>query len=103
MVAQHAVKIHNLLEETSEWDKIDHLLSGLEKAKVLDGHLDGEVETRILPLRALRQQRESNVDSGLSEMIESGNFQGIGQFLTPLAKSKDQLMKQKFDIHPKIR
>jgi DnaJ-domain-containing protein 1 len=107
-VIQHAQEIQKLVAGTSEWDKIDMHLKELESAMVLDSYLSGEVELLLKPLCALRDRKETYVDSEIEEMIRSEDFQAISKFLAPLAVSADQLKRQKFhrylrDIHNSLQ
>jgi hypothetical protein len=71
--ARSAVKQHAQIQQhvagTSEWDKIDMHLKELESAMVLDSYLPGEVELQLKPLCALRDRKETYVDSEIEAMI----------------------------------
>jgi hypothetical protein len=58
--------------------------------------LPGNVELQLKPLCALRDRKETYVDSEIEAMIRSEDFQGISKFLAPLAVSSDQLKRQKW-------
>jgi len=97
LVSAKAREIEKLVEETSEWDDIDQRLRQLEKATILDKFISHEASSRLRPLRQLREQKETNVDDLLHDLIRAKNFNGMREFLVPFTKSKDQLKKQKFD------
>eukprot|EP00980_Cylindrotheca_fusiformis_P018992 scaffold6361_cov124-Cylindrotheca_fusiformis.AAC.5 len=98
-MVQLAQMTGKLVEETADWDLIEKHLKELEKAKVLDSYLLDEVEIQVRPLLALRDRKEIAVDSEIEEMIQKEDFQSIGEFLLPLAESRDQLKRKKFHGH----
>lgn len=100
-VSEKAKRIEDLVEQTAEWDKIDALIEELEAATILDAYTAGQVTSRLGPLRKLRDRKEGHVDSLLESLIAKQDFKGIGEFLAPLADSKDQLKRQKFQKHGK--
>ena len=96
LVSTDAHEIEELVEATSEWDTIDQLLVGLEKATLLDRFTSNEATTRLRLLRQVREQKETQVDDLVNVLIREQNFTGIREFLAPLAGSRDQMKKQKF-------
>jgi len=96
LVSAEAYEIEKLLEETSEWDEIDHYLEQFEKAVILDKFISREATSRLRTLHQLREQKETSVDDLLHDLIKAKNFKGMCEFLSPFTKSKDQLKKQKF-------
>lgn len=95
-VSNDAKKIEDLVEETAEFDEIDRLLVQFERASVLDEFVSQEVSSRLRPLKRLRTDKEEDVDEYIKEMIENNDFSGLGAFLQPLAKSKNQIQRKKF-------
>jgi hypothetical protein len=97
LVSADAQKIEEMVAETSEWDTIDQLLEGFEKATLLDHFTSNEATSRLRLLRQLREQKETQVDDLVDGLIREQNFNGIREFLAPLAGSRDQMKKQKFE------
>jgi energy-coupling factor transporter ATP-binding protein EcfA2 len=97
LVSADAQKIEEMIQETSEWDTIDQLLEGLEKARLLDHFTSNEATSRLSLLRKVREQKETEVDDLVDVLIREQNFTGIREFLAPLAASRDQMKKQKFE------
>ena len=96
-VAADAQKIQDMVSETSEWDVIDRHLVKFEEATVLDKYTSDEATSRLRPLRKLREQKETQVDELLNDLIADQDFAGIHNFLEPLASSTDQVNTQKFE------
>jgi GTPase SAR1 family protein len=96
-VSNDAKKIEDLVEETSEFDEIDRLLVQFERASVLDEFVSQEVSSRLRPLKRLRTDKEEDVDECIKEMIQNNDFSGLGAFLQPLAKSRNQIQRRKFE------
>lgn len=96
LLSSRAQDIEREIEESSEWDSIDGRLEAFKCALVLDSFVDQEVTHRLNTLRRMREQKESNVEVAMQDMITEQKFQQIGEFLSPLASSKDQLKKQKY-------
>ena len=99
MVSKEAAKVEASIGGSSEWDSIDASIVNFEAATVLDQFVSGEVSSRLRTLKHLREQKEDQVDDLLQDMIKDHNFKGIRDFLSPLARSKDQIKKQKFQLH----
>eukprot|EP00957_Ditylum_brightwellii_P199716 15224475-Ditylum_brightwellii.AAC.1 len=96
-VASDAKVIEDLISQTAEWDKIDSLLTQFKKATILDKFTSNEASSRLRPLIQMREQKEAQVDDLLDDLIRDQDFQGIKEFIMPLADSKDQIKRQKFN------
>jgi hypothetical protein len=99
LIAVEAQRLENEIEATSDWDKIDKQIELFEKAVVLDDFVSGEATARLSTLNRLREKKEGQVDEHLQSMIKVNNFKGIAEFLTPLAGSKDQIKKQRYQSY----
>ncbi len=99
LVACEAQRLESEIEATSDWDKIDKQIEFFQKAAVLDDFVSGEATARLSTLNRLREKKEGQVDEHLQNMIAANNFKGIAEFLAPLAGSKDQLKKQRFQSY----
>ena len=99
LVSKEAAKIEASIEESSDWDRIDESLLKFEVAIVLDNFIGGDVTSRLRTLQRLRDQKEHQVDDLMATMIKNRDFKGIGEFLRPLAHSKDQVKRQKLESH----
>jgi hypothetical protein len=99
LVSNEATKLETLIETTSDWDKIDTSLVKFEEATVLDPFVGGYVSERLHTLKRLREHKEHQVDDLLGTMIKNHDFKGIAAFLAPMARSFDQVKKQKFHLH----
>jgi energy-coupling factor transporter ATP-binding protein EcfA2 len=96
-ISSHVKRIEDLVEETSEFDAIDKHLMELEKAKVLDSFVSHDLTSRLRSLQRLHSEKEEKADELVKEMIANSSFNDIRDFLIPLAESKDQIRKQKFN------
>ena len=96
LVACEARRLESEIEATSDWDKIDKQIELFQKAVVLDNFVSGEATARLGTLNRLREKKEGQVDEHLQSMITANNFKDIADFLSPLAGSKDQIKKQRF-------
>ena len=92
-VSRDVKEIEDLVEQTTEYDKIDFLLESFKKAAVLDEFISEEVNTRLRLLKFLRTEKEIDANEAVRKMIEDENYSGLGQFLEPLSKSKNQIRK----------
>eukprot|EP00984_Skeletonema_dohrnii_P034349 scaffold33533_cov119-Skeletonema_dohrnii-CCMP3373.AAC.1 len=99
LVACEAQRLESEIEATSDWDKIDKQIELFQRAVVLDDFVSGEATARLSTLNRLREKKEGQVDEHLQSMISANNFKGIAEFLTPLAGSKDQIKKQRFQSY----
>jgi len=99
LVACEAQRLESEIEATSDWDKIDKQIELFQRAVVLDDFVSGEATARLGTLNRLREKKEGQVDEHLQNMISANNFKGIAEFLTPLAGSKDQIKKQRFQSY----
>jgi energy-coupling factor transporter ATP-binding protein EcfA2 len=99
LVSKEAQEIEGSIECSSEWDSIDSRIDFFESALVLDSFIDGEVTHRLTTIRRMRDQKEHQVEGLMQNMISERKFHQIGQFLSPLAKSKDQIKKQRFEAY----
>ncbi len=99
LVACEAQRLEREIEATSDWDKIDKQIELFQKAVVLDDFVSGEATARLNTLNRLREKKEGQVDEHLQNMITANNFKGIAEFLAPLARSKDQIKKQRFQTY----
>eukprot|EP00986_Skeletonema_menzelii_P006571 scaffold2497_cov117-Skeletonema_menzelii.AAC.6 len=97
LVACEAQRLEIEIEAISEWDKIDKQIELFKEALVLDEFVSGEATARTRVLNRLREKKEGQVDEHLQSMIAANNFKGIAEFLSPLAGSKDQIKKQRFE------
>ncbi|KAL7556250.1 hypothetical protein ACA910_003259 [Epithemia clementina (nom. ined.)] len=97
-VRRHADSIEALILETTNCELVDLHLSDLERAKMLDEFTSSEGSMRIRSLRALLEQKRSNVDSIVQELLDTHNYKGLREFLAPSAASTDPMKKQYFDI-----
>ena len=88
--------IEELIEQTSEFDKIDRLLQEIEQAATLFKFVSKEIRSRIRPLKRLRMNKEIEADSVVNDMIENNDYGGLGEFLRPLSTSRDQIQQLKF-------
>ncbi|MGK3761231.1 MAG: energy-coupling factor transporter ATP-binding protein EcfA2, partial [Bacillariaceae sp.] len=95
-ISSDAKNIEDMVEQTSQYDVIDSLLEDFQKAAVLDIFVSQEVSSRLRPLKRLRIEKEVEADGFINEMIEKNDFSGLGGFLLPLVKSKDQIKQLKF-------
>ncbi|VEU39667.1 unnamed protein product [Pseudo-nitzschia multistriata] len=95
-VANEARKIADMVEQTSEFDKIDLLLLQFEKAQILDNFVHQEVSNHLRPLKRLRTEREIDVNDLIMAQIEREDFAGLNSLLRPLSKTKDLIQKEKF-------
>lgn len=82
-IAFEARQIEDLLSQTSEWDRIDTVLSQFEEANILDEFIQNEASSRTSPLVKLRSQKQEEVNRLLDEFISNKDFKGIGEFLIP--------------------
>jgi hypothetical protein len=90
-------KIEEMVEQTAKFDDIDDLIANLEAGAVLlDECVSQEISDRLRLLKRLRTEKEVITDVLITEMIEKNDYTGLGNFLLPLAKSKDQIKKKRF-------
>lgn len=99
LVACEAQKLEREIEESSNWDTIDEHIVLFQAAVALDEFVNGEVSARYSTIQRLREKKEGQVDVYLQELISANNFKGIAEFLTPLAKQKDQIQKAKYESY----
>mmetsp|Transcript_36362 Transcript_36362/g.88075 ORF Transcript_36362/g.88075 Transcript_36362/m.88075 type:complete len:2533 (-) Transcript_36362:94-7692(-) len=96
-VMKHAEKVRKCITETSNWEEIDQLIEVLENAVALDLLLNGEINSQVQTLKIAMDGKEVKVDLRIDEMIASGDFLGVVEFLSPLSESRDQLKRDKFN------
>ncbi|CAJ1966719.1 unnamed protein product [Cylindrotheca closterium] len=89
-------KVQKLVSATSNWEEINLQMTLLNGALALDSFLEGDVAIQLQTLKAFREGKETRVDSRIDEMIAAEDYLGIGELLSPLANSKDQLKRKKF-------
>ena len=96
-ILEQAHLIEQDIEASSDWKAIDSSVELFSSASILDAFVNNEVSNRLSVLRRLRNQKESNVNDHLREMIDGDNYSGLSDFLSPLAGSNDQLQLKKFE------
>ena len=99
LVSKEYHSIEDLIEHSSEWDKIEQRLDAFQDAQVLDKYLDEEVSHKLRSLHRMKEKKETQVDDTLYTMIRAHNFNAIGEFIAPLASSNDQVKKAKFESY----
>ena len=95
-VRAHSDEIEASILETTDWELVEGQLENLEQAKIIDEYTSSEGSARIASLRKLMGQKQTTVDSLVEEHIAKKNFKGLREFLIPLASTRDQIKKQKF-------
>ncbi|KAL7557638.1 hypothetical protein ACA910_001243 [Epithemia clementina (nom. ined.)] len=95
-VRRHADEIQKSIVETTDLEAVKVELSNFERSKILDEYTSSEGTTRIQSLLILFEQQTTAVDSIVEEFIQTHNYKGLREFLSPSANSKDQIKKQKF-------
>ncbi|CAJ1966717.1 unnamed protein product [Cylindrotheca closterium] len=92
-------KVQSLITETANWEEIGEQMAILEKGRSLDSTLDGDLTLHLNTLDGHLKNKETRVDSTIHEMIAAEDYSGIGELLAPLANSKDQLQRKKFNSY----
>jgi hypothetical protein len=92
-------KVQSLITETSNWEEIREQKAILEKGRSLDSFLTGDLAIHLNTLDSHLKNKETRVDSTIHEMIAAEDYSGIGELLAPLANSKDQLQRKKFNSY----
>ncbi|KAL3941493.1 MAG: hypothetical protein SGBAC_004162 [Bacillariaceae sp.] len=96
-LANRIAKVQSLITETSNWEEMSEQMAILQKGLCLENILKGDLAIHLNTLDCHMKNKETRVDSTIHEMIAAEDYSGIGEFLAPLANSKDQLQRKKFN------
>ena len=98
-VSEDAVILEKLLEECVDKSKIEEYFQEFTRAQILDPYTNDEASKRLRPLNLLRQNRDTEADQLLEEMIVNDQFKGMREFLQPLSKSLNFVEKKQYAQH----